>query len=156
MKARGAGPVALEKRGLRSLVRRTFLLRSAALAAAGLFVSPWRLFAFPQSPAGSAAAPPQKPPAQKPLTVEQKVTEIIVEQLSVDEKQVVPAARLHEDLGTDSLDVVELTMEMEEAFDLELSDDQCGGWKTVADVVQTVRAELDKKKAPAHTPGHAA
>ncbi len=150
MKARGAGPVALEKTGLRSLVRRTFLLRCAALAAAGLFVSPWRLFAFPQSTAGSATAPPAKP-----LTEEQKITEIIVEHLGVDEKQVVPAARLHEDLGADSLDVVELTMEMEEAFDLELSDEQCGSWKTVADVVQTVHAELDKKKAPAHTPGHA-
>jgi acyl carrier protein len=142
------GPTVLEKAGRRSIVRRTFLVRSGALAAAGLFASPSRLFAFPQSPAGSAAAPPQKP-----LTVEQKIAKIIVEHLGVDEKQVIPAARLHEELGADSLDVVELTMAMEEAFDLDLSDEQCGGWKTVSDVVHTIQAELDKKKAPTRASG---
>lgn len=143
MKAMGPGPTVLEKTDRRPLVRRTFLLRSGALAAAGLFASSWRLVAFPQSPGDSATAQPQKP-----RTVEEKITGIIVEHLGVDEKQVVPTARLKEDLGADSLDVVELTMQMEEAFDLELSDEQCGSWKTVGDVFQTVHAELDKKKAP--------
>jgi acyl carrier protein len=143
MKGMDPGPTVLEKNGLRSLVRRRFLLRFGALAAAGLFANSWRLFAFPQSPDASAAAQPQKP-----RTVEQRISFILVDIYGIDEKLVVPAARLHEDLGLDSLDVVELTMALEEAFRLELSDEECGGWKTVGEVYQTIHAELDKKKAP--------
>jgi len=55
--------------------------------------------------------------------VEEKVKQIIVEQLQVDEAEVTPNASFQEDLGADSLDVVELVMQFEEAFDLEIPDE---------------------------------
>ena len=55
--------------------------------------------------------------------VEEKVKQIIVEQLQVDEAEVTPSASFQEDLGADSLDVVELVMQFEEAFDLEIPDE---------------------------------
>ncbi len=63
-----------------------------------------------------------------------------------------PTAKLKEDLGADSLDLVELLMACEEAFDIEIADEKiCDPkWITVADVVHTVQAELAKKQpAPA-------
>ena len=57
------------------------------------------------------------------MSVEEKVKEIIVEQLGVDENQVVASASFIEDLGADSLDTVELVMALEEEFDVEISDE---------------------------------
>ena len=65
--------------------------------------------------------------------VEDKVKQIIVEQLQVDEAEVTPAASFQEDLGADSLDVVELVMQFEEAFDLEIPDEDAEKIKTVLD-----------------------
>ena len=59
--------------------------------------------------------------------VEEKVKQIIVEQLQVDEAEVTPSASFQEDLGADSLDVVELVMQFEEAFDLEIPDEDVIG-----------------------------
>ena len=73
--------------------------------------------------------------------VEEKVKQIIVEQLQVDEAEVTPSASFQEDLGADSLDVVELVMQFEEAFDLEIPDE---------DAEKIIRNGLKK-----HFPDHA-
>lgn len=67
--------------------------------------------------------------------VEDKVKQIIVDQLSVEESEVTPAASFVDDLGADSLDRVELIMAFEEAFDLEIPDEEAEKIKTVQDAV---------------------
>jgi acyl carrier protein len=67
-----------------------------------------------------------------------KLIDIIVEQLSVDKDKVVPKASFVDDLGADSLDQVELIMAMEEAFDLEIPDEDAETIKTVQDAIDYV------------------
>ena len=74
-------------------------------------------------------------------TDEEKVKEIIAELLMVDDEQLTPGALLMDDLGADSLDVVELVIEVEECFDLEVADEDAEKWKTVGDVVDYVTAK---------------
>jgi acyl carrier protein len=57
------------------------------------------------------------------MSLNEKITNIIVDKLSVDESRVVPEASFLDDLGADSLDTVELIMEFEEEFDLEIPDE---------------------------------
>ncbi len=73
------------------------------------------------------------------MAVEEKVKQIIVEQLQVDEAEVTPTASFQEDLGADSLDVVELVMQFEEAFDLEIPDEEAEKIKTVQDAVDYIK-----------------
>ncbi len=70
------------------------------------------------------------------MSKEEKLIDIIVEQLSVDRSKVVPAASFVDDLGADSLDLVELIMAMEEAFDTEIPDE-------VAEKITTVQLAID-------------
>lgn len=63
-----------------------------------------------------------------------KIKDIIVEQLGVDPEKVKPEASFIDDLGADSLDIVELVMAMEEEFDLEIPDEDAEKLKTVNDV----------------------
>jgi len=70
--------------------------------------------------------------------VEEKVKQIIVEQLGVDEGEVTPNASFVDDLGADSLDTVELVMAFEEAFDLEIPDEDAEKIKTVKDAVDYI------------------
>ena len=70
--------------------------------------------------------------------VEDKVKQIIVEQLGVDEGEVTPSASFVDDLGADSLDTVELVMAFEEAFDIEIPDDDAEKIKTVKDAVDYI------------------
>lgn len=63
-----------------------------------------------------------------------KIKDIIVEQLGVDPEKVKPEASFIDDLGADSLDIVELVMAMEEEFDLEIPDEDAEKLKTVSDV----------------------
>ena len=72
------------------------------------------------------------------MAVEEKVKQIIVEQLQVDEAEVTPGASFQEDLGADSLDVVELVMQFEEAFDLEIPDEDAEKIKTVKDAIDYI------------------
>jgi acyl carrier protein len=70
----------------------------------------------------------------------EKVKEIIVEQLGVDEKDVVMEASFIDDLGADSLDIVELIMALEEAFDLEIPDKDAEKIQSVGDAVEYIKA----------------
>lgn len=67
--------------------------------------------------------------------IEDKVKQIIVDQLSVEEGEVTPNASFVDDLGADSLDRVELIMAFEEAFDLEIPDEEAEKIKTVQDAI---------------------
>jgi len=71
-------------------------------------------------------------------SVEEKVKHIIVEQLGVDEDEVKPEARFVDDLGADSLDVVELVMALEEEFSLEISDEDAEKLTTVKHAVDYI------------------
>ncbi|NEU29407.1 acyl carrier protein [bacterium LRH843] len=64
-----------------------------------------------------------------------RVTKIVVDRLGVEEAEVTETASFKDDLGADSLDVVELVMELEDEFDLEISDEDAEKIATVADVV---------------------
>lgn len=71
-------------------------------------------------------------------SIEDKVREIIVDQLGVNAEQVVKEARFIEDLGADSLDTVELVMAFEEEFSIEVPDEEAEKLQTVGDVVAYV------------------
>ena len=75
-------------------------------------------------------------------SVEQLVKEIIVEQLSVSEEEVVSAASFVDDLGADSLDLVELIMVMEEKFDQEIPDEDAEKLKTVQDAIDYIQQRI--------------
>ena len=70
--------------------------------------------------------------------IAQKVKEIIVDKLTVDESEVTPNAEFNKDLGADSLDTVELIMEFEKAFDLQIPDADAENIKTVGDIVKFI------------------
>ncbi len=72
------------------------------------------------------------------MAVMDKVKQIIIDQLSVEEGEVTPTASFVDDLGADSLDRVELIMALEEAFDLEIPDEQAEKIKTVQDAVDYI------------------
>jgi acyl carrier protein len=71
--------------------------------------------------------------------VEERVKEIIVEQLGVEENDVIPTAKFIEDLGADSLDTVELVMAFEEAFDIEIPDEDAEKITTVGDATKYIK-----------------
>ncbi len=73
------------------------------------------------------------------MSVEDQLIDIITEQLSVDKAKVVPAASFVDDLGADSLDLVELIMAMEEAFDTEISDEIAEKILTVQDAIDHIQ-----------------
>jgi len=75
-------------------------------------------------------------------TVERRVIEIIVEQLGVSEEEVTLEASFIEDLGADSLDLVELIMAMEEEFGIEISDEDAEKIQTVQDVVNYINEHM--------------
>lgn len=77
----------------------------------------------------------------KSMSVSPKIKEIIVEQLGVDADKVKAEASFTEDLGADSLDIVELVMAMETEFDLEIPDEDAEKLKTVGDVVNYLSAK---------------
>lgn len=79
-------------------------------------------------------------------SVEEKVKHIIVEQLGVDEQDVKPEASFVDDLGADSLDVVELVMALEEEFDLEINDEDAEKLSTVQQAVAYIEGNAKAKK----------
>lgn len=73
-------------------------------------------------------------------TIEQRVKDILVENLGVDAEKLTSNATLNEDLGADSLDAVELIMALEEEFGIEIADEEAAKLTTVGAVVQFVEA----------------
>ncbi|MDD2603854.1 MAG: acyl carrier protein [Desulfobacterales bacterium] len=74
------------------------------------------------------------------MSVQDKVKKIIAEKLGVDPSEVVPEASFVDDLGADSLDLVELIMSMEEAFEIEISDEDAENLKTVQDAIDYINS----------------
>jgi acyl carrier protein len=74
------------------------------------------------------------------MSVEDKIKKIIAEKLSVELEEVVPDANFVDDLGADSLDLVELIMSMEEEFDIEISDEKAEEMVTVKNALDYVVA----------------
>jgi len=79
------------------------------------------------------------------MAIEDKVKEIIVEQLGVDAEKVTSTARFVEDLGADSLDTVELVMAFEEEFDIEIPDEDAEKIRTVNEAVEFVKQKAGGK-----------
>jgi len=77
-------------------------------------------------------------------SIEQKVKDIIVEQLSVGPDQVTPEAKFIEDLGADSLDTVELVMALEEEFGQEIPDEEAEKLQSVGDVIKYIEDSQQK------------
>lgn len=73
------------------------------------------------------------------MSVENRVKSIIADQLGVDEAQIKPESKFIEDLGADSLDIVELIMAMEEEFQTEIPDEDAENIRTVGDAVNYVQ-----------------
>jgi acyl carrier protein len=80
------------------------------------------------------------------MDVAQKVKQIIVEQLGVDESQVDDNASFVDDLGADSLDIVELVMAFEEAFEIEIPDEDAEKIITVKDSIEYIQNRVSSKK----------
>jgi len=80
-------------------------------------------------------------------SLEEKVKQIIVEQLSVDEAEVTPSAHFTDDLGADSLDLVELVMAFEEAFEVEIPDEDAGKIQTVKEAIDYIQAHVKPAKS---------
>ena len=78
------------------------------------------------------------------MDIAQKVTEIVCEQLSVEEPEVTRDASFVETLNADSLDIVELIMAFEEAFDIEIPDEEAEKIRSVGDAVDYVTAHKKK------------
>jgi acyl carrier protein len=79
------------------------------------------------------------------MSIEEKVIEIISQKLNLSKDQVKPEASFVDDLGADSLDLVELVMAMEEAFGMEVPDEDAEKLRTVKDVIEYVKAKVGDK-----------
>ena len=77
------------------------------------------------------------------MSLERRVQEIIVEQLGVSAEEAVPEASFIDDLGADSLDIVELVMAMEEEFDVEIPDEDAEKISTIGAAVKYLRDKLE-------------
>jgi acyl carrier protein len=75
--------------------------------------------------------------------LEERISEMIIEQLGVTKEEMVPEASFIDDLGADSLDIVELVMAMEETFDIEIPDDDAEKIQTIGDAVAYLRDRLE-------------
>jgi acyl carrier protein len=80
-------------------------------------------------------------------TTAERVKQVVVEQLGVDEEEVTPQARIMDDLGCDSMDIVELMMAAEEEFGIEISNEDFEKLLTVGEAVTYIDARIAAKKA---------
>jgi acyl carrier protein len=76
--------------------------------------------------------------------IQQKVIDLIVDQLGVDADSVTPEAHFIDDLGADSLDTVELVMAFEEEFDLEIPDEDAEKLETVNDAIDYLKTKINE------------
>jgi acyl carrier protein len=77
------------------------------------------------------------------MGLEDRVSAIVVEQLGVSKEELAPGASFIDDLGADSLDIVELVMAMEEEFDIEIPDDDAEKIQTIKDVISYVKGKIE-------------
>ncbi len=77
------------------------------------------------------------------MALEDRVREIVVEQLGVSTDELVSEASFIDDLGADSLDIVELVMAMEEAFDVEIPDEDAEKIQTIGTAIQYLKGKLE-------------
>jgi len=77
------------------------------------------------------------------MSIETRVKEIIVEQLGVNESEVTPEAKFVDDLGADSLDLVELVMALEEEYNMEISDEDAEKILTVGDAIEYIQSHAN-------------
>ncbi len=77
------------------------------------------------------------------MNLEERVARLVVEQLGVSREEVVAEAAFIDDLGADSLDIVELVMALEEAFDVEISDEDAEKIQTIEDAVSYLKERVE-------------
>ena len=77
------------------------------------------------------------------MSLEARVTDLIVEQLGVSKEEAVVNASFIDDLGADSLDIVELVMTLEETFDIEIPDDDAEKMQTINDAISYLKKRVD-------------
>ncbi len=77
------------------------------------------------------------------MQLEQRVTNIIVNHLKISQEEVIPEASFVDDLGADSLDIVELVMAMEEEFDIEIPDEDAEKIQTIGDAISYLKEKLE-------------
>jgi acyl carrier protein len=77
------------------------------------------------------------------MGLEDRVSAIVVEQLGVSKDELAPEASFIDDLGADSLDIVELVMAMEEEFDIEIPDDDAEKIQSIKDVISYVKGKIE-------------
>jgi acyl carrier protein len=77
------------------------------------------------------------------MSLEDRVSAIIVEQLGVTKEEITAKASFIDDLGADSLDIVEFVMAMEEEFDIEIPDDDAEKIQTIEDVITYVKGKIE-------------
>jgi acyl carrier protein len=82
------------------------------------------------------------------VSVEQRVIEIVCEHLAVNKENVTRNTSFIEDIGADSLDIVELVMELEEEFDIQIPDDQAEKIKTVGEAIDYIETAVKNKQNP--------
>ncbi len=80
-------------------------------------------------------------------TIEERVIQIVCDNLGVNKEQVTRNTSFQEDVGADSLDIVELGMELEEEFEITIPDEEAEKIKTVGESIDYIERELEKKKA---------
>ena len=97
--------------------------------------------------AAGVSLPPEPTNFMADKTTEEKVKDIIVEQLGVNPEQVTPQASFIEDLGADSLDIVELVMAFEEEFSVEVPDEDAEKLQTVGDVTKYIEERAKGQQA---------
>lgn len=79
------------------------------------------------------------------VDIEEKVIHIVAEQMSVDKGEITRATSFVNDLNADSLDTVELVMELEDEFDLTIPDEEAEKLKTVGEAIDYIKQHLEKK-----------
>ncbi|MCH7869809.1 MAG: acyl carrier protein [Myxococcales bacterium] len=83
------------------------------------------------------------------MGLEDRVTALIVEQLGISVQEAVPSASFLDDLGADSLDIVELVMSLEEEFDVEIPDEDAEKIQTIGDAITYVKKRSVKEQSEA-------
>ena len=77
------------------------------------------------------------------MSLEARVTDLIVEQLGISKEEAVANASFIDDLGADSLDIVELVMTLEETFDIEITDDDAEKMQTISDAIGYLKERVE-------------